>query len=123
MAATQVSYQLSPLTQFDMTDAKTHPVESPEFQPRVRVLIGSINHEWEFVTHIVVQIEQDDDGSYIVSDDEFRIYGIGDTQQRAERDYVASLIEYYEIIEESASHNNRYSDRLLQKLQNHILRK
>jgi len=44
----------------------------------------------------MINIEMDDDGSYIVSDDIFGVYGNGKSVSESKRDYVSSLIEYYE---------------------------
>jgi hypothetical protein len=66
-------------------------------------------------------IEQDDDGSYIASDDLFAVYGTGDTASNAWQDYVVSLMDYYELVYRQAK-DNAATCALLLHLQNYIHR-
>lgn len=68
----------------------------------VRYLFGKIYEDWEVLIPISLQVEQNDDNGYIVSDSLFAVYGVGDTLHNAWKDYVISLIEYYEILERNA---------------------
>ncbi len=63
------------------------------------VLLGIIASDWEIVRPISVMLEYDEeDSGYIMSDDKFMIYGVGDTRSEAYQDYVQSLIEYYQLL-------------------------
>jgi len=53
---------------------------------------------WSVEHPIAVTVERDEDGSYIVSDDRFLVYGVGDTQSEAIDDYLVSLVEYFDLI-------------------------
>jgi len=53
---------------------------------------------WKLLRPFVLRYERDTDGSHLMSDSIFLVYGIGDTIDAAVRDYVTSLLEYYEII-------------------------
>lgn len=63
-------------------------------------LVGCILPGWKMIRPLLVTIEQDEDQSYLVSDDEFLIYGCGNTQVLAQQDYITSLIEYYQLLEQ-----------------------
>lgn len=62
------------------------------------VLLGRIAPAWKVVQPLVVSVESAEDGSYIVSDEVFFMYGEGDAIRAAIQDYIAALIEYYEIL-------------------------
>jgi hypothetical protein len=66
------------------------------------MLAGSIARGWTLSRPLWVAIESDDDGSFLVSDSEFAVYGQGETPEGAMRDYVVSLIEYYQLLESRA---------------------
>jgi hypothetical protein len=63
-------------------------------------LFGRIETGWNIIQPLILTIEQDENGYYIVSDDKFFIYGYGETQLLAQQDYNASLIEYYQLLEQ-----------------------
>ena len=58
------------------------------------LLIGKIASNWEVTKPLLVKIEEENDGSYLVNEDLFAVYGVGDTSYSALQDYIASLIEY-----------------------------
>jgi hypothetical protein len=59
-------------------------------------MLGKITPEWEIVRPLELSVERDTDGSYIVSDDIFNMYGQGVTAVESVRDYLRTLIEYYQ---------------------------
>ncbi len=61
-------------------------------------ILGPIAPGWMVICPISARIEQDEDGSFIVSDDLFLVYGHGQTPYEAQHDYITGLIEYYEIL-------------------------
>lgn len=69
-------------------------------------LEGVISPGWEIVRPITLFLEMDqdddEDDTFIVSDDVFGRYGAGDTIRAARDDYVDTLIGYYQIIERQA---------------------
>lgn len=69
---------------------------APEFPDAL--LFGPLTNEWELVAPIAVTIERDDDGSYVVSDQLFGIYGSGQSERDALRDYSTSLAEYSSLV-------------------------
>ena len=74
-------------------------------RPEVRssLLLGDIAPGWRITQPLWVNFEQDDDGSYIMSDTVSVVYGVGDTPFQAKEDYIASLIEYYQLLASRAS--------------------
>ena len=60
---------------------------------------------WELIQPLTVTIERDDDDSYIVTEDSFLVYGVGDSLGTALRDYVVSLVEYHDLIVARGSRN------------------
>jgi len=85
--------------------------------PIVLPIVGKISEECELIEPIMLTLEQDDDGSYILSDDKFLIYGVGETYFAAKDDYIASLLNYYCLIEEKANEGDPFSKKILQDLQ------
>ena len=82
-------------------------------------LTGSIRSGWRLVVSLFIEIERDDDGTFIVSDDEFAVHGDGETREQAIRDYVDSLIEYYELLR-SHSQENAQTLELFNRLQTYL---
>jgi len=66
--------------------------------------LSSINYH--VVQPLSINIEQEDDGTYVVSDDVFMVYGSGDDRVQAINDYAVSLSELYEILEREAASND-----------------
>lgn len=78
-----------------------HPVHSYHI-PFIQVfLVGEISNNLVIIQPLQVTIEQDEDESYIVSDEIFLVYGDGNTIEDAIIDYVSSIIEFFEILEDS----------------------
>jgi hypothetical protein len=68
-------------------------------------LYGAIAPGWQLITPLLIEIERDEDGEFIVSDNFSTVYGNGKTQAKAIKDYCSSLIDYYEILESQANTN------------------
>lgn len=66
--------------------------------PSQIALVGEISERFRLVHPIAVNIEHDDAGKIVVSDDVFYMYGEGVTRQLAVEDYVSSLAEYYDLL-------------------------
>ena len=71
-------------------------------QPEVVFFWGSIAPGWIVRQPLRVLIERDEAGDYVVSDSELAVYGVGADRISAMADYIQSLIEYYEIMEEES---------------------
>ena len=91
------------------------------FVPKASVLSGEISPGWELVSHLVVISERDEDGSHILSDDEFDVFGVGSSADDAKDDYIDSLLTYYQIVE-SHSSDNVHTRRLLGRLKEYLRR-
>jgi hypothetical protein len=70
--------------------------------PEERLLYGNLTEGYSLIAPLKVRLELEDDGSCIVSDDLFAVYGQGPTSETAIADYVTSLIEYFDLMEISA---------------------
>jgi hypothetical protein len=78
-------------------------LQSQSIQP---YLFGQIAPDWQIVQPMPIDIEKDEDGSYIVSDALFLVFGVGDTKDMALQDYISSLIEYYDLVLEGTESNS-----------------
>lgn len=67
------------------------------------LLIGEITSEWQLKQPVSLRIERDEDGSFIMSEEVFNIYGHGSTPEEAKEDFIIALVEYYEILKKYAS--------------------
>lgn len=79
-------------------------------------LLGQISLSWRLAQPLLITIERGDD-SYIVSDDVFSMYGIGDDAFAAMLDYVSVLTEYYNLL---SSHHDEPSVALFRQLQGYL---
>lgn len=80
-------------------------IKAPRRQFSLRLpasLYGRVAPGWELIQPLTVDLEVDTDGSFIVSDDTFLVYGAGDTFLVAVRDYITSLIELYQLVDSEA---------------------
>jgi len=82
-------------------------------------LFGRIAEGWELVQQLPVSSEWDRN-LCIMSDDLFSVYGDGDTKVSAQEDYVTSLIEYYQLLEDRA--DNVFTRALFQKVKRYLRR-
>lgn len=79
------------------------PVSRPTasaFSPETPLypLEGEIAEGWELSQPLWVTVDREEDGYYVLSDDLFLVYGEGATFNDALRDYVVSLIDYYQLV-------------------------
>jgi hypothetical protein len=67
--------------------------------PSQVAIAGDIFERFILAQPIVLNFEQGDRGKIIASDDIFYMYGEGNTRQEAVRDYLATLSEYYSLLQ------------------------
>lgn len=82
-------------------------------------IFGPLGAGWWLTQPLAVTFERDDDGWWIVSDDVFLVYGMGKDRSQAYKDYVASLLEYYQLVEKGAT-ENPYDQTELAHLQSYL---
>ena len=63
------------------------------------LLFGKFAAGLSILSPLKVSVEYEDDGSCLVSDDLFAVYGHGENRDKAIADYVTSLIEYFDLLE------------------------
>jgi len=66
---------------------------------------GDIPHGLVIFQPFLVNIEREEDQTYVISDDLFLVYGNGENLPDALNDYILSLSEYYQILEQNANLN------------------
>jgi len=74
---------------------------------------------WRRIKPLVLTIECDSNEQYLMSDDEFMVYGVGTTIAEAYGDYVVSLIEYFGLVEQGTA-ENRYDAAELKHLRAYL---
>ena len=84
-----------------------------------RILSGQIGGNWRLVAPLTIRIEREEDGTFVVSDDEFAVHGDGETRDQAIGDYLDSLIEYYELLQ-SSSREDEPTATLFGRLRNYL---
>lgn len=82
-------------------------------------LFGKIHADLFIVQPLQVDIEQDEDDTYVVSDDLFLVYGNGINRPDAINDYIKSLAEFYQLVKKNALASSFDQD-LLNHLQTYI---
>jgi hypothetical protein len=70
--------------------------------PRVLWFQGPIGRGWIITRPVLLTVERDDDGEFIITDNFSTVYGNGRTEGKAKVDYFQSLVDYYELVAESA---------------------
>jgi hypothetical protein len=75
----------------------THPIRA--------LLVGGVHVDLFVNQPLPITIETDDDGTIVIGDDIFLVYGYGENSLDALNDYAASLIEFYWILESGAKEN------------------
>ena len=60
---------------------------------------------YQLVQNLLLQIEVTKNDQVIVCDDEFAVYGFGKNLSEALQDYKLSLIDFYEITEDTAKNH------------------
>jgi hypothetical protein len=73
---------------------------------RKQRLSGSVAPGWTVVKPLTLTWEQDADGYYVLSDGLFGVYGDGDTSEKAQQDYITSLIDYYQLLAARAAEDD-----------------
>jgi hypothetical protein len=91
----------------------------PKIQARHVFLNGPTPDGWIIADPLPVSFEQDDDGTYLVSDDIFLVYGSGDSLGEAIEDYLGSLFELYRLTETGVK-NNTADQPLWERLQAYL---
>lgn len=84
--------------------------EKQKFLPRLHnvdqaFLIGNVHDSLYIYQPLPINIEIEEDGTFVVSDDIFLVYGEGKNLLDSLNDYVSSLIEYYWILENGTKIN------------------
>ena len=72
----------------------------------VYILEGQVAENWILNKPLLITLEQEE-GSYIFSDEQFMVYGVGDTPELAFQDYLSSLIEYFDLISSRRDHDQQ----------------
>ena len=75
---------------------------------------GEVREGWIIEQPVSLKLDRDDDGTYIISEDVFNIYGQGVSIEAARENFVTALIEYYEILK-SYSNCDAASQEALEK--------
>jgi len=86
---------------------KPYVESSMVYKPLVMqvMLYGNLNVGFFINQPLQVNIDIDNDGTYIVDDDIFLVYGYGNKIEDAINDYITSLIELYKILEANVDSN------------------
>lgn len=64
---------------------------------------GTVREDWVLQQPISLKLERDADDSYVISEDDFGIYGHGATVAEAREDFIVALVEYFEILKQHAN--------------------
>ena|ERR1700690_4597234 len=84
---------------------QTIPIKTPIQEIKIGTfLMGQID-KLLIIQPIRINIELDEDNTFVVSDDIFLVYGNGNNELDAINDYVSSLIEFYKLLEKNAATN------------------
>lgn len=99
---------------------RTPPIDTSIWASILRVfLFGKVSPRWAIIQPLPLGVELEDDGSYVVGDDIFLVYGNGATQAEAIDDYVISLEELYRLTENGAR-TDTFDQKQLAALQSYI---
>jgi len=66
---------------------------------------GQIEEGWALMRPIMLVVEREDDGWYVVSDDIFGVYGDAESLRQAVDQYASGLIDTYEFLLCESQHN------------------
>lgn len=72
---------------------------------------------WQLTHPLMLNVEQDENGTFVISDDVFVMFGTGETEDEALQDYISTLIEYYELL---AQKNDEPTKQLFRHLQTYL---
>lgn len=96
-----------------------HSVDSSPV-PQLLLSDGQIAQGWRVVSPIPIYMQLDEDNSIVLSDDMFGVYGVGDTLQAAQQDYIVSLIDQYHFFVSDAERGNRPAKDALARLRAYL---
>ena len=80
------------------------------------ILAGEVQDGWRLVSPLSVTIGPDDDGWFVADTDRYAVHGTGESAREALLDLLGCLIEYYELVEESAKAGDPYDQSELTRL-------
>lgn len=88
-------------------EAGPFPDAASDYLEAVPLLLrpGPAGPGWVIVRPLLATLERDVDNWWIISDDEFLVYGDGESFEAAYKDYVTSLGEYCDLIAAGALEN------------------
>jgi hypothetical protein len=95
------------------------PPPSSSILPKI-LLPQTLGYGWSLTQPLQLILERDDDGSYILSDGVFAVYGSGDTEEEAYADYIISLIDYYELLASRVTNNDPNNSSPFSRLQQYL---
>ena len=72
---------------------------------------GKIDDNWRLSRSIMLLVDREDDGWYVVSDDLFRVYGDAANFRAALTEYISALIDHYEFLERELRENSNHAVR------------
>jgi len=75
---------------------------SPLVERSLTISQGPLLDGWRIMRPLQLALGRDDQYLFVISDDVFLIYGDGSSPFEAYSDYVESLVEYYELVEQGA---------------------
>lgn len=70
-----------------------------------RILMGDIGSGWTIKNPLELEVQQAEDGDFVISDNEFGFYGEGRDLEEAEEDYLAALKTHYKIYKDHLDEN------------------
>ena len=93
-------------------------VDAP-YSGRIMLMSGALDANYRLKTPIFATIDREDDGSYLVYDEQFLQWGHGASADEAENDYRSTLCRYFELVAEGASDSSSDAKEL-RRLQRYI---
>lgn len=89
------------------------------YEPSQVYLFGNIHPDYLLILPLPLNIERDNDGTFVISDDIFLVYGYGKDRLKAMKDYVNSFIDYFEAVKRN-SDKNQFDKLLFSSLQTYM---
>lgn len=81
------------------------PMRAYNIPRSVTLSPGRIEEGWTLMRPIILLVEREDDGWYVVSDDIFGVYGDAESLRQAVDQYASGLIDEYEFFRRESPHN------------------
>lgn len=85
------------------------------------LLYGAVHPEVRIAIPLPVSIDVEADGTFIVADEVFAVYGEGISEHDALKDYVVSLVDFFDLVMSEAEQNPA-ADSLAQRLRTYLQR-